>query len=423
MILRFSLSCVSLRRSLHSLRLTSAVAGVIASSWLDAKPAPLAQDYTLVFRNPDSEYYVAGIGMERLSSTHYVAVVPVVPRSTWNQRRPTQSTVHIVQSADAGKTWTKISQLPYYSGVPWLHRSKLYLFANRGGTEFRGDDLLIHSSEDGGKSWSKPTELLKGHFWNCHTNMVIQDGRLYWAIDDFLPAPTSGIRVIVGDLAQDPMKLASWRFSETLRAPVLPDAVVGPAFITGKSNLTEANVISVNGKIRVLTSVQSPMLSTAGLTAILDVTDQGGTVDLKFNQYHPSPGGQHKRGMVWDETSRLFWATGNLVVDSQESFPWWEQGRKADRFMGGGGNERRFLMLFYSLDGLNWFQAGCVAQADRISQSFMYARPIIDGNDLVVLARSSVDAPNQHDADCATFHRVKNFRDLAMNLVPPAGRP
>jgi len=419
----FSRSIASLPRSLRPLHAVSVVAFVLSSGLSAAKPAPLAQDYTLVFRNPDPEYYVAGIGMERLSATQYVAVVPVVPRSSWNQRRPTQSTVHIVQSADAGKTWTKLSQLPYYSGVPWWHQGKLFLFANRGGTEFRGDDLLILASEDRGKSWSQPTELLKGHFWNCHTNMVIQEGRIYWAIDDFLPAPTSGIRVVVGDLSQDPLKRSTWRFSETLRAPVLPDALVGPAFITGKSNLTEANVISVNGNIRVLASVQSPKLSTSGLTAVLDVTDKGGAVNLTFNQYHPSPGGQHKRGMVWDETSRLFWATGNLVVDSQESFPWWEKARTADRFMGGGGNERRFLMLLYSLDGLNWFQAGCVAQADKISQSFMYARPIVDGNDLVVLARSSIDAPNQHDADCATFHRVKNFRDLAMNLVPPSGQP
>jgi hypothetical protein len=53
----------------------------------------------------------------------------------------------------------------------------------------------------------------------------------------------------------------------------------------------------------------------------------------------------------------------------------------------------------------------------------MYARPIVEGNDLVVLSRSSIDAPNQHDADCATFHRVRNFRDLALNLFPDPERP
>jgi len=48
----------------------------------------------------------------------------------------------------------------------------------------------------------------------------------------------------------------------------------------------------------------------------------------------------------------------------------------------------------------------------------MYARPVVDGDDLAVIARSSINAPNQHDADTATFHRVLDFRKLALKLVP-----
>jgi hypothetical protein len=75
-------------------------------------------------------------------------------------------------------------------------------------------------------------------------------------------------------------------------------------------------------------------------------------------------------------------------------------------------------MLLYGVDGLNWFQAGCIAQAKKMSQSFMYATPVIDGNDLAIISRTSINAPNQHDADYATFHRVRNFRTLALNLYP-----
>lgn len=35
-------------------------------------------------------------------------------------------------------------------------------------------------------------------------------------------------------------------------------------------------------------------------------------------------------------------------------------------------------MLNCSLDGLNWFPAGCIAQTGKLSQSLMYARPVID---------------------------------------------
>jgi hypothetical protein len=153
---------------------------------------------------------------------------------------------------------------------------------------------------------------------------------------------------------------------------------------------------------------------------VFDLTDDGKTIDLKFAQFNPMPGGQLKYTVIWDDVSRLFWATSNLVADSQGAFDWWKKGEARGNYWGygGGGNDRRFLFLHYSLDGLNWFPAGCVAQAAKISQSFMYARPVIDGDDLGIISRTSVDAPNQHDSDFATFHRVRDFRKLALNLVP-----
>jgi hypothetical protein len=53
----------------------------------------------------------------------------------------------------------------------------------------------------------------------------------------------------------------------------------------------------------------------------------------------------------------------------------------------------------------------------------MYARPVIDGDDLAIISRSSINAPNQHDAGCATFHRVRDFRRLALKLEPDAEGP
>ena len=83
-----------------------------------------------------------------------------------------------------------------------------------------------------------------------------------------------------------------------------------------------------------------------------------------------------------------------------------------------GGNDRRLLMLLCSVDALNWFQAGCVAQAEMLRQSLMYGTPVVDGNDRLVISRTSVNGPDQHDADHATFHRVRDFRSLALNLFP-----
>ena len=401
---------------------TVGVAALSATLQNDVGAAALAQDYTVVFHNPDPEYYVEGPGLARLADGSLVAVVPVVPRHQWTvERRVEHSLTHILHSGDGGLTWQPRSQLPYYSAVPWTDGGTLYLFAMKGGKEFRNEDLLLLSSGDGGLTWSAPVTLFKGAFWNCHTGMVIRDRRLYWAVDDLSLGNKRGPLAVIGDLSKDPMDPAAWRRSNAVPYPGVPSELGSPRFNKGGGQYLEPNVIDVHGRIRLLMTVKPWGQTTSGICAVLDL-DDGGEKEpvLRFTQFHPFPGGQVKFCVIRDEKSRMFWSTANLVVDSQGEFPWWEQGKKQGVYSYGsyGGNDRRFLMLQYSLDGLNWFPAGCVAQAGKVSQSFMYARPVIDGEDLVIIARSSVNAPNQHDADFATFHRVRDFRRLALNLEP-----
>ena len=70
---------------------------------IHAQAKPLAQDYTVVFHNPDAEQYVEGPGLVRLKDGVLVAVVPVVPRNEWSAaRRATQSRTHVLRSGDGG---------------------------------------------------------------------------------------------------------------------------------------------------------------------------------------------------------------------------------------------------------------------------------------------------------------------------------
>lgn len=387
---------------------------------------PLAQKHTEVFHNPDPEYYVEGPGLVRLADGTLVAVVPVVPRNEWSaERRATRSVTHILHSKDGGKSWQALAKLPYYSAVPWVHEGALYLFVNKGGTKVRNDDLLLLRSKDGGTTWSAPVTLFKGHFWNCHTGMAVRDNHLYWAVDDLSLGSKRGPRALAVDLSQNVMDPKAWRLSEPVPFPGVPEPLTNPD-LKISSQYLEPNVLNVRGKLRVLMAVKPKRQSTASLCAVLDLNDDQKKLDLKFKQFHPMAGGQLKFCVLWDEVSQMFWATANLVVDSQGAFDWWAEGEKRGNFSYSsamGGNDRRFLMLFYGIDGLNWMPAGCVAQAGKISQSFMYARPVIDGNDLAIIARSSINAPNQHDADYATFHRVRDFRKLALKLTPePEGK-
>lgn len=384
--------------------------------------APLAQNYSLIFRNDDREQYVEGCGLERLSDGTLVAVVPVVPRSQWSaERRVRQSRIHILTSADGGVTWRAASQLNFYSAVPWIHRGKLYLFANKGGTKYRNDDLVLLRSDDGGKSWSEPVLLFEGHYWNCHTGIVIKDNKLYWAMGDLsFGMSKRGPRAIAGDLSRDPMNPAAWRISNPVPFPGIPESLGNAKFTERGSWYLECNVVDVRGNLRILNTVKAFGQTTTNLSGVFDLKDNGKELGLKFTQFNSMPGGHLKFCVVCDEASKLFWATSNYAVDSQGMLDLWnntadEQGKKQFKT---GGNDRRFLMLSYSLDGLNWFQAGCVARAPKLSQSFMYGKLMVDGDDLVVIARSNINGPNLHDADSATFHRVRNFRELALDLYP-----
>lgn len=379
-----------------------------------SRAEPLAQDYTVVFHNPDRERYVEGPGLVRLDDGALIAVVPVVPREEWSkERRLTQSTTHILKSADGGKTWQALAELPFYSAVPWTHRATLYLFANKPGPPTaRNEDLLILRSSDGGKSWSEPVTLFKGNYWNCHTAMVQHEDRIYWAIDDLALGSKRGPRLVAGDLRADILSPNSWRISEPVKFPGAPPEMFDSKFATQSDQYLEPNVIEVNGRLRVLSTVKIKRQTTGNICAVLDAKDDGTKLDLKFARYNAMPGGNLKFCVLWDDASKLFWATSNLPADSENTV-----NVKQENFRGSAG-DRRFLMLHYSLDALNWFPAGCIAAAPKLSQSFMYARPVIDGDDLAIICRSSVNAPNQHDADCATFHRVRNFRKLAMSLRP-----
>jgi len=385
-----------------------------------ASAAPLAQDYTVVFRNPDSEYYVEGPGLVRFDDRSLVAVVPVVPRQEWSeQRRLAHSIVHLLGSSDHGATWRPLSNLPYYSAVPWRQDDTLYLFANKPGPAGkRNADLLLLRSDDRGRTWSAPITLFRGNYWNCHTSMVERGGSIYWAIDDLSLGKKRGPRLVAGNL-RDPMNPQSWRISEPLPFPGAPDALWNPKFASLSDQWLEPNVIEVRGQLRVLMTVKLKRQSTGNLGAVLDATDSDGRLALKFLRYNPMPGGQLKFCVLRDEVSQLFWLTSNLPADSEREEAWTQAAEKSGLFRDSAG-DRRTLLLSYGVDGLNWFPAGYVAQAAKLSQSFMYARPVIDGEDLAIIARSSVNAPNQHDADCATFHRVRDFRRLALKLTPEA---
>ena len=77
----------------------------------------------------------------------------------------------------------------------------------------------------------------------------------------------------------------------------------------------------------------------------------------RFLQFYPLPGAQCKFHIVYDPPDDLFWTTVTIPTNTWQD----REPLRTLGFQGPPGNERRVLILMYSIDALNWFQAGCVA--------------------------------------------------------------
>jgi len=371
---------------------------------------PLAQDFTVAARIPGPRYFINDPAVVILPDGALFMASPAVEYNGPGRQ------LLLVRSDDGGQSWQSVGSLPYGAGVPLVHDRRLYLLVYG---EKERKSLVVLRSDNGGQTWTDPVAILDGRWWNLQTGMATVEGRLYWAL-------TQGNHcvAIAGDLSGDLMDPRSWRASKPLPTPGFPPTLsrkMNPPKSWyrewGVDLWMEPNVVHVRGRTMVLLRTVIDEYATAGMCAVCDLADDGKTLDLRFTQFHPNPAGQHKFYILHDAPSRLYWMVGNQVTDPQDSQGNGPKLRKL-RYVGGPGNERRILMLYYSIDALSWFQAGCVAMSARPLQSFMYPSAVVDGDDLLVTARTSRDGPTRPAAAVATFHRVRSFRSLALPLFP-----
>ncbi len=381
---------------------------------------PLAQDYVVVAQVPDARYFFHDPNMALLSDGSILVAAPC-----WSDDE--RSTI-MKRSDDGGATWRELGRLPYEDATPFMIGDRLYMFVQA--ETWR--DVSFVTSFDRGETWSEPSTIFTGEYWTISNSTVIKDGRFYLALSTKYPDQERKYQrlvMAVADLSQDLLDPAAWRLSNVIDYAPVPDAICRWMFPhevqvekfnrpwSGVSWL-EHNTVEVNGRIRVLSRCVIDGFSTANLCSVADLDETGGELKLSFTQYYPLPGGQNKFFILYDDVSRFYFLLSNLVTDSQDLFERHAQ-LKASGFAAPPGNERRWLFLHYSIDCLNWFPAGNIAHwPDRVTQSFMYPSAAIDGDDIVLISRTSKDGPNQHDADLVTFHRIRNFRSLTLPLHP-----
>jgi hypothetical protein len=400
-----------------------------AVSW--AKP--LAQDYVVIDRVPDPEGLTDAPSLIRTPGGRLLCAFPVSYRPeadastkhlTGMQRhlkatreRIGAKSLKVFRSADDGNSWEECCEpLAFWAGKLFLHSDKAFYL----GIAPDRKGIQISCSEDEGDSWLPPVKIFSGLFYCTSTGMAERNGTLYWSAgtpntEGYFNTSGSRSMVFAGDLSGDLMDPASWRRSEDLTYPGTPNGLSRNLY-DYKDHYLEPNVVNVRGNIRVILRPRIDHYATSNTAVVCDVEDDGKTLDYVFTQFYPLPGAQNHFHIIYDGVTRLFWMCSNLPTNTQDEE--FAQELEQKGFLGKPGNERRFLILSYSVDALNWFQAGCIAMWPSPMQAFNYTTPLIDGEDLLIVSRTSKAGRNQHDNDLVTFHRLRDFRSLALDLRP-----
>ncbi len=376
----------------------------------------LTQEHLVLAQSPDPEnVYTGSPSLARLASGRLVASYEWFRQAPLKEQIPDQMAVLV--SDDDGETWRKTAALDFIWPSLFVYRDDLYVIGNRRASR----DICIARSRDGGENWSEMVNLFEGRYHCAPTSVLLRRDFVYRAFETCKgPRTDWKSLVVVGDLSGNLLDPASWRMSNQIGFPGVPDGLTQRKYPPSHEDKVphdswlEGNVIDVRGEMRVLLRTIIDGHSTAGLAAVCKLEEVGNEMRYRFLQFYPMPGAQCKFHVVYDRRSDLFWTTVTIPTDTWQN----REPLRAIGFQGPPGNERRILMLMYSIDALNWLQAGCVAMDQHPCHSFSYASQLIVGDDLLVLARTSQGGRNQHDTNLITLHRVRDFRKLALDLKP-----
>lgn len=302
-----------------------------------------------------------------------------------------QNLTLIYISRDNGATWSHHSELfPCFWGKMFLCAGRLYML----GCSTEYGDLLIGRSDDGGKTWSSPTLLLRG---GCHCKevgwhrapmpMLIRGGRIMtdvqygaWSSKVFCDA------VISADAESDLLDAENWVCTELFDArehiDPLPERIWGG--IEGNVTFTP------DGKI-------VDFLRFSDRTAlILNYDPDDPEAEMTLDSVIPFPATASKFNIVFDGVSKKYYSIVSYALDEPAT-------------------KRNLLSLIRSDDLREW--SLCRHLIDRRDNDpkqvgFQYVDFFIEGEDILYLCRTAVNGANSfHNSNFTTFHRIENFRN------------
>ncbi|MCM4167639.1 hypothetical protein KCTC52924_00851 [Arenibacter antarcticus] len=320
-----------------------------------------------------------------------------------------RATSKIYTSKNSGKSWREIATI---DGAFWsklfVKQDKLWFL----GTDRHHGNTLMRLSEDGGRSWTSPTDgsnglLLEGEYHCAPMPILEYNGRIWRAMESAMgPIKKWGKRygafMLSAPVDADLLDANSWTSSNTL----YHDA----SYLDGNfGGWIEGNAV-VNKDGQMLNILRVDDRSTLDeKAAFVKISADGKNASFNPNSGFMSfPGGSKKFTIRYDEASGLYWTIANVIPE----------GIKKDHKGKNPAFIRNTQALFSSPDLVQWDQRKVLLQhQDVLKHGFQYVDWMVDGKDIIFLSRTAYDdgiggARNNHDANFLTFHRIKKFRKL-----------
>jgi hypothetical protein len=360
----------------------------------------------------------------------------------------------ILSSDDHGLTWTRRGEYRITHGRLFRAGDKIYYLGQRG-------DLQIGFSSDGGETWSPQSALTEGQNWHQSAcNVWYAHGNVYLVMErrvrkDIRAWPVGELAPVLLRASEkaDLTRRSSWTFaSELVFEDLIPgyrqnDPQLGlfgvPFFrqgYPGKARIVEApgkkfvapmgwletNVVQIldpdhvwfdpsGHTFHLFMRAHTGGTGYAAMAKVVENADGTMTTSLEKMPsgrpvlFLPFPGGQMRFHVCYDEKTKLYWLLSSQSTDSMT-----RPDRLPPERYDLPNNERHRLVLHFSKNMVDWCFAGVVSIGASPKQSRHYASMDIDGEDLIVLSRSGdARAKSAHDGNLITFHRIKNFRELA----------
>ena len=350
--------------------------------------------------------YIGSPSLAILPNGDYVASHDFFgPESNEHKR----ATSKIYTSSNKGKSWMEIAEI---DGAFWsklfVHQGTLWLI----GFDRHHGNTLVRRSDDGGKTWTKPTNstnglILEGEYHCAPMPIIEHNGRIWRAMESAMgPIKKWGKRygafMLSAPVDADLLQADSWTSSNIL--------YYDSTYLDGNfGGWLEGNaVVDKEGQIWDMLRVDDrSTLEEKAARVKISADGKKATFDPATG-FIPFPGGSKKFTIRYDEKSDLYWTIANVIPESVKKE---NKGKNP-------ASIRNTQALFSSPDLINWEQKKVLLQHEDVKKhGFQYLDWVFNGKDILFLSRTAYDdgvggAHNNHDANFLTFHKIKKFRKI-----------